>query len=137
MAKLIVAVIQARDADPALEALREARIGVTQMGSTGGFLRQGNVSLLIGVDNSRVDHALAILREHCQQHTEVQAVPGPARAGLPLSAGPMEVDVGGAAVFVLNLHNRSAMKGDAGLMEQINERPTEGGERARAKAENA
>lgn len=64
--KMILPVIQDRDAGPALDALREREFGVTQIASTGSFWRQGNVTLLIRVSEQRVEEAIGLLRERCQ-----------------------------------------------------------------------
>ena len=48
--KLILAVIRDKDANAAADALGRARIGVTKLASTGGFLRDGNTTLLVGVE---------------------------------------------------------------------------------------
>jgi uncharacterized protein YaaQ len=60
--KMILAVLQDDDAERALPVLVERRIGVTRLATTGGFLRRGNTTLMLGVEDERVDEALEILR---------------------------------------------------------------------------
>lgn len=60
--KMVIAVLDDVDAETAVPRLTEARIGVTRIASTGGFLRRGNTTLMIGVDDDRVDEALEVLR---------------------------------------------------------------------------
>ncbi len=63
--KLIVAVVQNGDADALFRRLAEAGIGATRIGSSGGYLRHANATLFIGIDESRLDHCLSLLRETC------------------------------------------------------------------------
>jgi uncharacterized protein YaaQ len=64
MMKLIVAILHDTNGEPALQALTEAGFRATRVSSTGGFLRRGNSTLLIGTEAERVPAALGILREH-------------------------------------------------------------------------
>ena len=97
MAKLIWAVIQEGNLEATLDTLRQHRIGVTQMGSTGGFLRKGNVTLIIGVEDGRSDEAMAILRAHCQSSQDVQVA--------QTSAERNPAPAGNGVAFVLDLWN--------------------------------
>jgi uncharacterized protein YaaQ len=58
MKKLVIAVIQNEVADAVVDALLEADFRTTRLASTGGFLRRGNTTLLIGADESQVDYVL-------------------------------------------------------------------------------
>ncbi len=60
--KMMIAVLDDLDAEAAVPRLTEKAIGVTRLASTGGFLRRGNTTLMIGVDDDRVDEALDLLR---------------------------------------------------------------------------
>jgi uncharacterized protein YaaQ len=101
--KLILAVVQDMDADPAVAALNEGSYKVTKIASTGGFFHKGNATLLCGVDDAKVDAALEILRKVCRQRTHV--LPLNVAPGEPMVAPGAftEVPVGGAAVFILNV----------------------------------
>lgn len=59
--KLIIAVVQDSDVDDILDALTDAGITATQITSAGGFLREPNVTLLIGVDEAHVKTAIDIV----------------------------------------------------------------------------
>lgn len=61
--KMILAVMHDDDAEKALPMLVEQRIGVTRLATTGGFLRRGNTTLMIGLADERVDEALDTLRD--------------------------------------------------------------------------
>ena len=60
--KLMMAILRKKDCEPVIQALVEEEFRVTRVASTGGFLRQGNVTLLIGTDEERVESALEIIR---------------------------------------------------------------------------
>jgi uncharacterized protein YaaQ len=100
--KLVIAVVQGEDAQQATQKLTEAGIGSTRIATSGGFLQQGNVTLLIGVDDDRVAATLKIIQENCQERTRFMApVPPLAEPGEFAMTYPVEVQVGGATVFVV------------------------------------
>ena len=103
--KMILAVVQDRDAGPTLDALREREFGVTQIASTGSFWRQGNVTLLIGVSAQRVGEAIALLRERCHGRQEPQVVPTSVEGRFATASDHIEAEVGGAVVFVFNVEH--------------------------------
>ncbi|MEE8121386.1 MAG: cyclic-di-AMP receptor, partial [Anaerolineales bacterium] len=61
-----MAILRKKDCDPVIRALLENDFRVTRVASTGGFLRQGNVTLLIGTDEEKVDSALEIIRTNVE-----------------------------------------------------------------------
>lgn len=68
--KLIIAIIQEDDTTRVSEALVKAGYRVTKIASSGGFLRKGSATILIGVEDDRVAEALQIIREHCAAPAE-------------------------------------------------------------------
>jgi uncharacterized protein YaaQ len=60
--KLLVFVTEYNVADPTVDALVEQGFRVTRLASTGGFLRKGNTTLLVGVEDSAVQRAITIAR---------------------------------------------------------------------------
>jgi uncharacterized protein YaaQ len=100
--KLVIAVVQGKDAEALLGALTEQGHRATQINSAGGFLRESNVTLLIGVGESDVAGVLDIIRENCHSRTRfvnpLMPIMEPGEFYVP---NPVEVMVGGAAVFVL------------------------------------
>jgi len=100
--KLIIAVVQGEDAQRTVEALTDAGVSSTRISSTGGFLQQGNVTLLVGVDAGKVPEALQIIRENCRERSRFLTPVIPStEPGDFLAAFPGEVAVGGATVFVV------------------------------------
>jgi uncharacterized protein YaaQ len=102
--KLILAVIQDEDANKLVSALMEKGYSATKLASTGGFLRAGNTTLMVGVDNDKVEDAIEVIRTACktrkQMATPPSTVAGMSGVYVPY---PVEVTVGGATVFVLDV----------------------------------
>ncbi|KYD18811.1 MAG: hypothetical protein C6P37_01640 [Caldibacillus debilis] len=100
--KLILAVVQDQDSNRLLNALMENNFRATKLATTGGFLRSGNTTFIIGTEDNRVDKALEIIRENCKSREQLVApispMGGNADSFIPY---PVEVEVGGATVFVL------------------------------------
>jgi uncharacterized protein YaaQ len=98
---LMIAVVQAQDAEGAEEAFLEADYKVTRLPSTGGFLGRRNATLLIGLPCDKIDDALGILRKICRERTEYIAVPLES-APLPMPT-PTPITIGGATVFIMEI----------------------------------
>ncbi|MFS8651892.1 MAG: cyclic-di-AMP receptor [Caldibacillus sp.] len=100
--KLILAVVQDQDSGRLLNALVENNFRATKLATTGGFLKSGNTTLIIGTEDYRVDKALKIIKENCQARDQLVSSVSPI-GGNPDSyiPYPVEVEVGGATVFVL------------------------------------
>lgn len=60
--KLLIFVTESALADPTVDALVEQGFRVTRLASTGGFLRKGNTTLLLGVEESLIDRAIGIVK---------------------------------------------------------------------------
>lgn len=102
--KLVIAVVQGEDAQRAVAALGDRGISSTRVSSSGGFLQQGNVTLFIGVEEAQVEEALRIIHENCKERTRFMTpVPPIAEPGELFAAYPVEVQVGGATVFVVSV----------------------------------
>jgi uncharacterized protein YaaQ len=102
--KLIIAVVQGEDAQKTVAALGEKGISSTRISSTGGFLQQGNVTLMIGVDESQVEDALKVIHDNCHERSRYLTPVAPlTEPGEMFMAYPVEVQVGGATVFVVSV----------------------------------
>ena len=100
--KLVIAVVQGEDAAQTVQALSGAGISVTKMASSGGFLQQGNATLLIGVDDDKVEAAIELIRVNCRERSQYMTpMPPMVEPGEFFMPYPLEVEVGGATVFVL------------------------------------
>ncbi|RJQ04470.1 MAG: hypothetical protein C4551_10550 [Bacillota bacterium] len=102
--KLIVAVVQDKDAPRFLGELVEKGFRATKLASTGGFLREGNTTILVGVEDEHVDTVMDLVRATCRSReqlvTPMTSSGGAVDAYVPY---PIEVVVGGATVFVLDV----------------------------------
>jgi uncharacterized protein YaaQ len=103
--KLIMAIVQALDARVLMDALMASGYRATKIGSTGGFLVRGNVTVLVGVEDDKVNGVLEILRQHCHSRREFVSpvVPISDSATARGWAQPVQVEVGGTTVFVLDV----------------------------------
>ncbi|MEW6231184.1 MAG: cyclic-di-AMP receptor [Chloroflexota bacterium] len=102
--KLIAAMVQDEDADVLLDALMERGLKATKISTTGGFLRSGNTTLLLGVEEHQLEEALGLIKTHCQARTQlVNVMPSMLPLGAPDLPTPVEVAIGGATVFVWDI----------------------------------
>jgi uncharacterized protein YaaQ len=99
MKKLVIAVIQNEVADTVVDALLEADFRTTRLASTGGFLRRGNTTLMIGADESQVDYVLDLIRQTARSGM----APPDSGEGIPPAA---------ATVFVLDLEEYQRLSGE-------------------------
>ncbi len=96
---LLIAIVQEEDLDVATHALHENGIPATFLSSAGGFLGRRNVTLLIGLPESKEPTALDVLHTACRQRVEYMTLP---IEGSPMPMpSPVPVTVGGATVFAL------------------------------------
>jgi len=102
--KLIIAIAHRRDMRALREALNAGGYRFTEIGSTGGFLGGGNITLLIGVEGEQVDGALELLRENCRSREETVGIAPPdTRLYADTSGAALTLPVGGAQIFVVNV----------------------------------
>ena len=100
--KLVVTIVQDKDSNRLSNAFIESDIRATKLSSTGGFLRSGNTTFLIGIEDDRVEEVLGIIKEVSKKRSEY--VTPSVNVDSPIEAPstyPIEVEVGGATVFVL------------------------------------
>jgi uncharacterized protein YaaQ len=98
---LLIAVVQAQDAESAENSLVKIGLSVTRLPSIGGFLGRRNATLLISLSEDRMQAATDILHENCHQRVEFIAVPLES-APLPLPT-PTPITIGGATIFSLDV----------------------------------
>ena len=102
--KLVYAIVQDEDAGKLVDTLVKAGFRSTRFQSHGGFLRARNSTILMGVDDNRLDEALRIIRENCRTRTRsVSPLPPVMEPGEFFMPQPVDVQVGGATVFVTNV----------------------------------
>ena len=100
--KLIIAVVSNDDSHSLSNALTKENFAVTKLATTGGFLKIGNTTMLIGTEEDRVDKCIEIIKEESKQRTEL--VPSTASYDIGrFVTFPVEVQVGGATIFVVDV----------------------------------
>jgi len=102
--KLVIAIVHDDDAGELVKNLTKSGHGVTKLATTGGFLKAGNTTLLIGAEDEKVQDVMDIIKDICKTRKGVISPPSPVlgAAGVYVPA-PMEITIGGATVFVLNV----------------------------------
>lgn len=102
--KLIIAIVQDEDASRLIGNLMNDGYGVTKLATTGGFLRAGNTTLLVGVDDEKYEGAMAVIEKVCKCRKQMASSPTPVAGSTGVYVPyPIEVTVGGATIFVLNV----------------------------------
>ena len=100
--KLIIAVVSNDDSHNLSNALTKENFSVTKLSTTGGFLKIGNTTMLIGTEEDRIEKCIEIIKEESKQRTEL--VPSTASYDIGRFATfPVEVQVGGATIFVVDV----------------------------------
>ena len=102
--KLIIAIVQDEDASRLISSLMNEGYSATKLATTGGFLRSGNTTLLLGVDDNKFDGAMAVIEKVCKSRKQIATSPSPMAGSTGVYAPyPIEVMVGGATIFDLNV----------------------------------
>lgn len=101
--KMVVAIVQDYDCDRLLRAIVDAGLVATRISSLGGFLRMGNTTVLLGVQDEDVARCLTLIRENCRSRVErsAETLAGDFLEWHP--SGIAEVTIGGGVVFVANV----------------------------------
>ena len=101
--KLVISIIHDEDVNKAITGLNSSGFSVTKLATTGGFLRAGNVTLLVGVDEDKVDNVIKIFESTCSARKKIMISPMSVGMAEIMSNRPIEVDAGGATIFVIDV----------------------------------
>lgn len=102
--KLVFAVVNDEDGHKVMTELNKNSYSVTKLCSSGGFLRAGNTTLLVGVEEDKVDDVIEIIKRKSKSRKQVvNSAMTPNGAGGMFVPYPVEVVVGGATIFVLDV----------------------------------
>jgi len=98
--KLVIAIVQDKDSSALVKRFIDEGISNTKLASTGGFLKEGNTTFLIAVNEDKVDHTLTCIKETCKTREQV-----PKQATVLNGTGlyPVAIRVGGATVFIVDI----------------------------------
>lgn len=102
--KLCLAIVHSRDKGRVADELTETGFKFTIMGSTSGFLREGNSTFMIGVEDDQVGLLREVIDTNCHARDQVVEA-GTMEAGPQggFISNPIKVPVGGAILFVVNV----------------------------------
>jgi uncharacterized protein YaaQ len=102
--KLIMSIVNSDDAGRLVDALTQAGYRATTISTTGGFLRQGNATIFVGTADEKISHVLQLIHDNCHTRTQfVNPLPPVMEPGEMYMPTPVDVQVGGATVFVLDV----------------------------------
>ncbi|MCL2522004.1 MAG: cyclic-di-AMP receptor [Erysipelotrichales bacterium] len=100
--KLVMAIVSNDDANKVMSELIANRFMVTKLATTGGFLKSGNTTMIIGVDDKSVPDVVKIIQRDSAKRKKLVPNAVVSEFGV-LNSTPMEVNVGGSTIFVLDV----------------------------------
>lgn len=100
--KLIIAIVGNEDSGIVLSELTKNKFQVTKLQTSGGFLRAGNATFMIGVEDEKVEDVLSLLKEYSSQKKVMTPI-DPTFNSESMFSIPVEVTIGGATVFVIDV----------------------------------
>ena len=104
--KLIISIVNSDDSRPLVEKLLRKGHRATVISTTGGFLREGNATILVVTDDAKVGEVLELVHQNCHTRTQfVNPLPPVMEPGELYMPTPVEVQVGGATVFVVTVEH--------------------------------
>ena len=104
--KIIYAIVSSDDGNRVTDVLTEHQFSVTRLATTGGFLKKGNATLMIGTDENRVDEAIVLIHETCGKRQRITCdmpAPGIGAMSTGYMMMPVTVELGGATIFVTDV----------------------------------
>jgi len=87
--KLIICIVQDQDSGSLIDDLTQKEFRVTKLSSTGGFLKSGNTTLFIGVEEDKIDNVVELIKKECSSKK--------------LKSDNGEITVGGANLFIVDI----------------------------------
>ena len=100
--KFVLAIVNNDDNAAVSANLTKGGFSVTKLATTGGFLKSGNTTFLCGVEDDRVDEVIDIIKKQSKRRSQMVPTTTFYDAGM-YAAYPVEVTVGGATIFVMNV----------------------------------
>lgn len=101
--KLLIVIVQDSDVSLLMDDLVDNEFSVTKLSTTGGFLREGNTTLLLGVEENKVKECLGLIEANCKRRHTTTTIINSNDQGPMFQSFPIDIQVGGATVFVLNV----------------------------------
>lgn len=102
--KLVFAIVHDEDGPKVMDELNKGGFSVTKLCSTGGFLKAGNTTLLVGVEKDKLEDVIGIIKKHSKSRKQaINSSMTPNGIGGVFIPYPVEVVVGGATIFVTDV----------------------------------
>ena len=103
--KLVIAIVEDEDSMDLIDALTDGKYRVTKLATTGGFLKSGNTTLMVGVEEEKVKGVIDIIKDICKKRKEILATPTTLSGGESayMQQYPVQINVVGATVFVIDV----------------------------------
>ena len=102
--KLVMSIVHHDDARNLVDNLLQKGHRATIISTTGGFLREGNATVFVGIEDNLLDDVLGIIKQNCRTRTQhINPLPPIMEPGEMFVPSPVEVEMGGATVFVLDV----------------------------------
>ena len=103
--KLVIAIVQDEDSSRLITTMMNEGFGVTKLATTGGFLKAGNTTLLIGLEDDKLDTCVGLIEKVCKSRRQITTATMPMNgtASNMYAPYPIEVTVGGATIFVMSV----------------------------------
>lgn len=101
--KLVIGIVNSDDAGELLAEITQASFQATRLSTSGGFLKMGNATILVGVEDDKVDTVIGIFKNCCSRRTQMVSTMPPFMGEGFISAAPVEVTIGGATLFVVDV----------------------------------
>lgn len=101
--KLVIGIVNSDDVNELLSEITKASFQATKLSTSGGFLKMGNVTVLVGVEDERVDEVIDIFKGCCSRRKQMVSTTPPFLGEGFITAMPVEVTIGGATLFVVDV----------------------------------
>ena len=103
--KLIIGIVNNDDANHLLNEITRASFQATKLSTSGGFLKTGNATVLVGVEDEKTDDVINIFKNCCSRRTQMVSTAPPFLGEGFINAVPVEVTIGGATLFVVDVEH--------------------------------
>ena len=105
--QLVIAILQKDDFEETSSELAQNGFFMTRLSSSGGFLRKENITIMIGVEENRLDELMELLKKTAGRREKVTfgmaASPMDIRHRGGATTAPIYVQGGGVTVFTLKM----------------------------------
>lgn len=101
--KLIIGIVNSDDSSYLISEITRASFQATKLSTSGGFLKSGNVTVLVGVEDDKVDDVISIFSDCCSRRTQMVPTTPPFMGEGFATATPVEITIGGATIFVVDI----------------------------------